>query len=270
MNLQSINASASPEVQINENFETLDHQSVYGKRQPVTTGLTWGYCGGRWGGASIAEGTLALANGATNYVVVHRGTGAISVSSASTNWDNVAAYARVYKITTAGGVVTAVEDHRVGEHGVHGQKAPFVNTTPVGNVGGGEDDLMTYSLPADSLSAAKKGVRVTAWGSFANNANTKILRLYFGSAAILRTSFEIFMDGVWRLEAEVVSTGVDAQEAVAQLVSTASAGSPPLALNVLEVNSLTQDDGAAITIKCTGEATTTDDIIQRGLMIETF
>jgi hypothetical protein len=33
---------------------------VYGKRQPVTTGLTWGYYGGRWGGFSVADGTLTL------------------------------------------------------------------------------------------------------------------------------------------------------------------------------------------------------------------
>ena len=120
---QTINASASPEVQMNENFESVDFAFVYGKRQPVTTGLTWGYYGGRWGGFSVTEGTLALTNAATNHVVVQRSDGAISTTVASTNWDDTANYARVYKLTTAGSVVTVVEDHRAGPSGVHGLPA---------------------------------------------------------------------------------------------------------------------------------------------------
>lgn len=127
MDFQTVNASASPEVQMNENFETINYASVYGKRQPVTSALTWGYYGGRWSGFAVAEGTLTLTNAATNYVVVLRSTGAISVSTSSTNWDNTALYARVYKITTAGGVVTVVEDHRAGTDGVHGDTSGSVS-----------------------------------------------------------------------------------------------------------------------------------------------
>lgn len=120
MEFQTINASSSPETQMNENFETINHASVYGKRQPVTTGLTWGYYGGRWGGFSVANGTLTLTNTADNYLVVARATGVISTSTATTNWNNPADYARVYKLTVAGSVVTVTEDHRAGKYGVHG------------------------------------------------------------------------------------------------------------------------------------------------------
>lgn len=115
-------AQASPEVPINENAETLAHQAVYGKRHPVTTGLTWGYWGGRWGGMSVADGTVTLTNSATNYLVANRTTGAVSTSTSSTNWDDLASYARIYKLTTSGGVVTATEDHRAGFGGVHGDR----------------------------------------------------------------------------------------------------------------------------------------------------
>lgn len=267
MNFQEIAASASPEVQMNENFETIDFASVYGKRQPVTTGLVWGYYGGRWGGSSVAESTFTLTDNATTYVVAHRATGATSAATSTTNWDKTDAYARVYKLTTLSGVVTAVEDHRAGQYGVHGARAPHVNTTPVGNVGAGEDDLMTYSVPADSLNVAKRGLRITVWGTTANNANAKTLKLYFGSAVILTNSLTASIAGVWRMVAEVISKGTDSQEAIAQLVTTGTAG---VALNDVEVSTPTQDDGAAITIKCTGDATTTDDIIQRGLLIESF
>lgn len=128
MNLQAINASASPEVQINENFESIDWASVYGNDQPNTAGLVWGYYGGRWGGFSITAGTLTLTNSADNYVSVNRSTGAVSNEGLATgsptlsptNWNDATNYARVYKLTTSGGMVTAAEDHRAGPYGVFG------------------------------------------------------------------------------------------------------------------------------------------------------
>ena len=123
--MQTLSASqASPEVPINENFETMGHQEVYGKRHPVTTGLTWGFYGGRWGGFAVADGTVTLTNAATNYLVVLRSTGALSASTSTTNWNDLGTYARVYQITTAGSVVTAVQDHRAGPLGVHGDMPP--------------------------------------------------------------------------------------------------------------------------------------------------
>ena len=129
MNLQTISASASPEVQMNENFETLDWSSVYGKNPVTTTGLTWGYWGGRWGGFSISAGTLTLTGEGsptpTNYLVVARATGVLSTSTASTNWDNQADYARVYKVTTTLTQVLAIEDHRSGDYGVFSNRKPI-------------------------------------------------------------------------------------------------------------------------------------------------
>ena len=116
-------AQNNAEVVVNENFETLEHQSVYGKKHPTTTGLTWGYYGGRWGGSAVTDGTVTLSASSTNYIVVLRSTGVLSSSTTSTNWDNTTDYARVYKITTGAGAVTATEDHRVGPFGVHGQSS---------------------------------------------------------------------------------------------------------------------------------------------------
>ena len=44
--LQTINASASPEVQINENFDAVAPNSLFARKAPTTAGLTWGYYGG--------------------------------------------------------------------------------------------------------------------------------------------------------------------------------------------------------------------------------
>jgi len=111
---------SAPDIPINENFQTLEHQSVYGPRQPAHSGLTWAYYGGRWGGFAVADGTLTLTNAAVNRVVVDRVDGAVSTSTNDTNWNNRGRYARVYRLTTAGSVVTAIEDHRAGPYGVHG------------------------------------------------------------------------------------------------------------------------------------------------------
>lgn len=118
MSLQQLSASqASPEVIINENFEALDHVGVFGKAHATSTGLTWGYNGGRWGGIPTTAGTVTLTNATTNYVVMLRSSGAVSVSTATTNWNNTALYARLYQLTTAGSVVTATADHRAGPYG---------------------------------------------------------------------------------------------------------------------------------------------------------
>lgn len=111
---------ASAEVPINENMDLLAFLTVYGKKVTASSGLTWAYYGGRWGGNAITAATLTLTNTATNYIVVARSGGAISVSTTNTNWNDNTNYARVYLVTVAGGVVTATEDHRAGPKGVHG------------------------------------------------------------------------------------------------------------------------------------------------------
>lgn len=120
----------NPEVPVNEGFDILAFAAVYGRDPDTTTGLTWGYIGGRWGGFAITGATLTLTNTATNYIVVLRSTGVISVSTSSTNWDNTTDYARVYKLTTAGGVVTVPEDHRAGPGGVHGGGSSGAGANP--------------------------------------------------------------------------------------------------------------------------------------------
>ena len=179
-------AQASAQVPINENFETLDHQSVYGKRHPVTTGLIWGYYGGRWGGLSVADGTLTLTNAATNYVVVLRSTGAPSVSTATTNWNNSAEYARVYQITTAGSVVTAVQDHRAGPLGVHGTlSAPAATTVPSG---------ATIAIPLGARTAVISGT-TTITSVTATGHSGAVVTLIFQAALTFTDGSNLKLNG---------------------------------------------------------------------------
>jgi hypothetical protein len=116
-------AQVSKEVPVNENFQSVEWSAVYARDPETTSALTWGYLGGRWGGHSVAEGTLTLVGGSpttVNYIVAARLTGVLSVAQNQTNWNNYADYARVYTVTASGSAVESWEDYRAGLYGSHG------------------------------------------------------------------------------------------------------------------------------------------------------
>ena len=149
------------------------------------------------------------------------------------------------------------------------------SVTAVGNVGTGEDDLITYSLPANSLASNGQTIRVHAWGTLAGNANTKILRFYFGTATGIAVTLIPFatatalIAGQWMLEAIIVRTGSSTQSIIARFTQLSGAAADTRDL-VLDRNivSATQTDTAAITVKCTGQATDDNDIVQSGMVVE--
>jgi hypothetical protein len=53
--------------------------------------------------------------------------------------------------------------------------------TLVGNVGTGQDDLMTYTLPGGTVSADGASIEITAAGYVASNGNSKSLRFVWGA-----------------------------------------------------------------------------------------
>ena len=119
--LQQLSAGqVSPEVPINESFDTLGAFAVFGRRPAAESGLTWGFHGGSWNGLTIADGTLTLSGSTTNYIVALRSTGVVSVSTSTTNWINGALYARLQSVVTSSSAVTSVTDHRAGRWGSHG------------------------------------------------------------------------------------------------------------------------------------------------------
>ena len=138
-----------------------------------------------------------------------------------------------------------------------------IDTTAVGNVDTGEDDLITFSLPANAMSAAGKGVRIHAWGTAANNANAKTLKLYFGTQIIETFTLTVSQVDTWSIIATVWRTGSSTQDWESTLIQAGTAS----AVDV-EVGTATQTDTAAITIKCTGEGVATNDIVQEGLLVE--
>ena len=137
-----------------------------------------------------------------------------------------------------------------------------VNTTAVGNVGGGEDNLITYPVKPNTLSEDGKIVRMTAFGTTAANGNTKAVKCYFG--ATLVTNISTAGSAVdWRHQITVIRTGAATQMAVGTFGFEDGVGN-------MNYATPTEDTGTSITVKCTGQSTesTTNDIVQRGLIVE--
>jgi hypothetical protein len=111
--LQSINASASPEVQMNENTYALAPSAFLGKDAPNTTGLVWAFLGGSfWDGSSMqarTSSTVALTGSATNFVEMSN-TGSVTRNTSAFT----AGQRPMYEIpTTATAVlVNSIVDHR--------------------------------------------------------------------------------------------------------------------------------------------------------------
>ena len=112
-----LQAQASKEVTSNGLSDAASPAMTYGRRQSTCSGLTWGFYGGNVtlsGGtmSQIANGTLTLTASATNYIVANKATGAVSFSTATTNWNDSDNYWRLYSVVVGAATVTSYIDSR--------------------------------------------------------------------------------------------------------------------------------------------------------------
>jgi len=136
----------------------------------------------------------------------------------------------------------------------------YVNVSSVGNVGAGEDDLMSYTMPAETMNVANRGVRIIAWGTTAANSNQKTINLYFG-ATILRMIGPVPSNNTaWRIEATILRVTETTQKAS----GTSIVGTNPNS----DVTAPVEDLSTDTLIKVTGEGTVNDDVLQEGMIIQ--
>lgn len=146
-------------------------------------------------------------------------------------------------------------------------KRLYANVTPVGTgADTTEDDLMSYALPAGTLSSNGKGVRVTAWGTGVFTADQTLVRCYFGATAVVSKILEASQANTWRAVFEVLRTGASTQVATGELSNGGI------------VASVAQENGApaealagSVTIKLTGQrlvSSVADSIRQLGMVVE--
>jgi len=138
-----------------------------------------------------------------------------------------------------------------------------VNTTAVGNVGSGEDNLITYSVPANTLIATGDYLDIDAFGTFAANVNNKTLKLHFGATTVISTGALAINSGSWRITAKVIRTGAATQK----IIATVTTSNALLVSSVAYVTAAETLSGAVV-LKCTGEATSDNDVVQEALIVK--
>lgn len=139
------------------------------------------------------------------------------------------------------------------------------NTTTVGNIGTGEDDLMTYSIGANTLDTNQQSITGRASGTIANSINAKRLRFKYGSTTCMDTGaagIPVSTAISWTLEFEIIRTGATTQKCNANL----STNNATLA-SYVGYSTAGETLSGAVTLKLTGEATTNNDVVEETLTV---
>lgn len=136
--------------------------------------------------------------------------------------------------------------------------------TNVGNVGGGEDDLMTYSIPAGTLSNDGDYLEFSMEIQF-TGANTKTLRIYFGSQQLIGSNNSGTSVAFFSIKGTITRTGASAQRIDLSMVSSSATYA-----HLSEYNTATETTTGAITLKATGQATADNDIVMHMMTVKYF
>jgi len=138
------------------------------------------------------------------------------------------------------------------------------NLTEVGNIGAGEDDLMSYTVPANTLSTNRQYIHFSAAGIFAATANNKRIRVRFGTALLYDTGALVTTTAEnWSIEGWIIREAAAVQKCIIKFVSSDAA----LVADADYVGA-TEDLTAALALRLTGEATANNDIVEEMSIVE--
>ncbi len=140
-----------------------------------------------------------------------------------------------------------------------------VDTTQVGNVGSGEDDLISFTMPASVLGTNGDHLVWRASGSFAANANNKQIKAYLGGTQIFSSGAAAFNGVDWSLEVVAIRIGATTVLCTARWVCNSSS-----LYAKSEIVSVTTTLSNTTVLKCTGEATSDNDITQKAHVVHWF
>lgn len=138
----------------------------------------------------------------------------------------------------------------------------FVDSGTHGNTTGGETDLASYSVPANTLSANNMSLEFEMWGTYVNNANVKAIKVYFGTDNWLVLSSNNSAEK-WFVRGRIIRTGAATQDVVIQRMTAAPSTG-------LTISTATRTLSSANTLKLTGLSTSglTNDIVQQGMIVK--
>lgn len=147
------------------------------------------------------------------------------------------------------------------------KKAENINTstTDVGNIGSGEDDLITYAIPAGKLATNGDYAEFTMTLSFAANANNKQVKLYYGATNFYASGAQAQDNGTMEITGKIVRTSATTQKITFHQINNTA-----LFPDYANFATASETMANAITLKATGEATSDNDIVQKILLVKYF
>lgn len=137
------------------------------------------------------------------------------------------------------------------------------NTTSTGNILTGVDDLQTYSVPANTLATNGDRIKFRAGGTFASNANSKQLRVVYGATQLITTGALLLNNGKWGVDCMIIRTGAATQKATCTLNTSLA-----LLTTTTDYQTPAETLSGAVTLKMTGEAVLTNDIVEELSSVE--
>lgn len=131
------------------------------------------------------------------------------------------------------------------------------DTGNFGNAAGVEQDMRSYTIPANAFGANGQGIEFYSYGTNTNNANAKTLRVYFGGTQIFSRSMTVSAANNWLIRGRVFRTGSGTQKYVIEYFRDGS-----FIADITE-GTLAITDTAAITFKYTFQAAGVSDTLQK-------
>jgi hypothetical protein len=141
------------------------------------------------------------------------------------------------------------------------------DVTEVGNVGTGEDTLIGYTLPANTLYAEGCSLEIEAGFSFANNTNAKQVKMYLGANQIYASGSSAHQSGGMCFRAVVIRDAVNTAKVSVSVTSNGSNTPFAIAYGNAFVQP-TVDWSTDLGIAGTGEATSNNDIVMEFLRVK--
>lgn len=139
-----------------------------------------------------------------------------------------------------------------------------VDVTSLSSPAGGTPALKSFAMPAGALSTSGfRGVRIQAWGSFANNASAKTVLIKFGATTLITVTATVSVANSWSIEASVWVRTATTQTACGRGMQ--GAGTPTF---VTLDSSPGETIANSISIACSGTQTSAADIIQDGFIVD--
>lgn len=156
---------------------------------------------------------------------------------------------------------------------------PVSNTGVLAEVGGllfagnsivyyggiGQADLMTYTVKGNTLVNNKAFLEYAAWGTFATNANTKILRAQFGNSELYNTGGLALNGGSWFVNGKIIRNDVGSEQSILSINSNNA-----LLTSSAVYNLISENCNNDLVLKITAQGSANGDINQSGFIIKWF